>query len=111
EEGVTSLIDEAQHKVSHTRHPIQAQKLRLIDNHTAYSALERRNIRFHRSSAVEQTDSITHFAGQRSLQPTAVYLQRWQAELLDTEEGAGSVLSHHQHSDNQDNSRLALEQA
>ncbi len=111
EEGVTSLISEAQPTVPHSKHPIQAQKLRLIDNNNQYTALARRNIRFHRSSAVEQTDSITHFAGQRSLQPTAVHLQRWQAELLDTEEGAGSVLSHHQHSANQDNSQLSLEHA
>ena len=111
EEGVSTLIDEAQLSVPHSKHPIQAQKLRLIDNNSAYKSLERRTIRFHRSSAVEQTDSITHFIGQRSIQPTAVHLQRWQADILDIEEGIGSVLSKQQQSDNQDNSRLSLEQA
>mgnify|MGYP001553451181 FL=1 len=93
EEGISSLIDEAQLKVSSSKQPIQAQKLRLIDNNNQYQALERRNIRFHRSSAVEQSDSITSFIGQRTIQPTAVHIQRWQADILDIEDGAGSVLN------------------
>ena len=110
-EGISTLIDEAQLKVSSSSEQIQAQKLRLIDNNTQYKALDRRNIRFHRSSAVEQTDSMTNFIGQRSLQPTSVHIQRWQADALETEEGAGSVQSKHSHSDNQDNASLGLEQA
>ena len=110
-EGINWLIDEAQFKVSSSSEQIQAQKLRLIDDNAQYKALDRRSIRFHRSSAVEQTDSITNFIGQRSIQPTAVHIQRWQADALETEEGAGSVQSKHSHSDNQDNASLGLEQA
>ncbi|MEG0489295.1 MAG: phage late control D family protein, partial [Acinetobacter sp.] len=101
-EGVSWLIDEAQLKVSNSQHAIQTQKLRLIDTNSPYKALERRNIRFHRSSATESTDSITSFIGQRSLQPSAVHIQRWQADILETEEGTGSVLSKQQQSENHD---------
>ncbi|KAF5277951.1 hypothetical protein FQR65_LT15840 [Abscondita terminalis] len=111
EEGITTLIDEAQLKVSNSSEPIQPQKLRLIDSNDQYQALDRRNIRFHRSSATELTDSITTFIGQRSIQPTAVHIRRWQADALETEEGAGSVQSKHQHSENYDNTSLGLEQA
>ena len=83
-EGINWLIDEAQFKVSSSSEQIQAQKLRLIDDNAQYKALDRRSIRFHRSSAVEQTDSITNFIGQRSIQPTAVHIQRWQADALET---------------------------
>ncbi|KQX00061.1 type VI secretion system protein [Acinetobacter sp. Root1280] len=110
-EGINWLIDEAQLKVSSSTEQIQAQKLRLIDDNSQFSALERRNIRFHRSSAVEKTDSITNFIGQRSIQPTSVHIQRWQADVLDIDEGAGSVQSKHSHSENYDNASLALEQA
>ena len=109
-EGVTSLIDETQLKVSHFNEPIQPQKLRLIDDNTQYKSLERRTIRFHRSSAVEQQDTITALTGLRSLQPTSVHIQRWQADILETEEGAGSVLSKYKQSENYDNASLALEQ-
>ncbi|WP_228272090.1 type VI secretion system Vgr family protein [Acinetobacter bereziniae] len=109
-EGVTSLIDEAQLKVSHFNEPIQPQKLRLIDDNTQYESLERRTIRFHRSSAIETSDSIINFTGQRSLQPTSVHIHRWQADILETEEGAGNVQSKHQHSDQYDNASLGLEQ-
>jgi type VI secretion system secreted protein VgrG len=109
-EGVTSLIDEAQLKVSHFNEPIQPQKLRLIDDNTQYESLERRTIRFHRSSAVETSDSIINFTGQRSLQPTSVHIHRWQADILETEEGAGNVQSKYQHSDQYDNASLGLEQ-
>ncbi|BCX75493.1 MULTISPECIES: type VI secretion system Vgr family protein [Acinetobacter] len=109
-EGVTSLIDEAQLKVSHFNEPIQPQKLRLIDDNTQYESLERRTIRFHRSSAIETSDSIINFTGQRSLQPTSVHIHRWQADILETEEGAGNVQSKYQHSDQYDNASLGLEQ-
>lgn len=110
-EGINWLIDETQNRVMHASESIQPQKLRLIDDNSQYSALARRSIRFHRSSATEQQDSITSFIAQRSLQPTAVHVQRWQADSLSQEEGAGSVQSSHQHSDNQDNASLGLEQA
>ncbi|WP_151752248.1 type VI secretion system Vgr family protein [Acinetobacter bereziniae] len=109
-EGVTSLIDETQLKVSHFNEPIQPQKLRLIDDNTQYESLERRTIRFHRSSAIETRDSIINFTEQRSLQPTSVHIHRWQADILETEEGAGNVQSKYQHSDQYDNASLGLEQ-
>ncbi|WP_180177589.1 type VI secretion system Vgr family protein [Acinetobacter sp. YH12039] len=110
-EGINWLIDEAQLKVPHSSAPIEKQKLRLIDDNSQYQALSRRNIRFHRSSATEKQDSITSLIGERSIQPTAVHVQRWQADGLSQEEGAGSVQSKHQHSQNQDNASLSLEQA
>ncbi|ENW92961.1 type VI secretion system Vgr family protein [Acinetobacter dispersus] len=110
-EGINWLIDEAQLKVSSSSEHIQPQKLRLIDDNNQYKALDRRNIRFHRSSATETQDSITAFVAQRSLQPSAVHVQRWQADALEQDEGAGSVQSKHNHSDQHDNQQLALEQA
>ena len=110
-EGINWLIDEAQLIVPSATTQILPQKLRLVDDNSEYKALERRKIRFHRSSATEQQDSITSFIGQRSLQPTAVHVQRWQADVLEQEEGAGSVQSKHQHSQNQNNASLGLEQA
>ncbi|MFL4393873.1 type VI secretion system Vgr family protein [Acinetobacter pittii] len=110
-EGINWLIDEAQLWVADSSDEIQPQKLRLIDNNESYLALDRRNIRYHRSSAVEQQDSMTSLVPTRSLQPTAVYVQRWQADVLSQEEGMGSVQSKHGHSANQDNASLSLEQA
>lgn len=109
QEGISWLVDEAQLTVSNSSDPIQPQKLRLVDDNSQYQALDRRHIRFHRSSATEQQDSITGFIGQRSLQPTVVHVQRWQADALEQEDGAGSVLSKHKHSDNYDNASLGLE--
>ena len=110
-EGINWLIDEAQLKVLSSSEQIQPQRLRLIDDNSQFNVLDRRSIRFHRSSAVEKSDSITHFVGQRSIQPTSVHVQRWQADVLATEEGAGSVQSKHNHSENYDNASLGLEQA
>ncbi|MFW2174425.1 type VI secretion system Vgr family protein [Acinetobacter guillouiae] len=109
-EGINTLIDEAQLKVSSFSEQIQPQKLRLIDNNTQYTSLERKSIRFHRSSPTERQDSIISFIGQRSIQPTSVHIQRWQADVLDIDEGAGNVQSKHQHSENYDNASLGLEQ-
>ncbi|CEI52592.1 conserved hypothetical protein; putative VGR-related protein [Acinetobacter bereziniae] len=109
-ENLSWLIDEAELNVANISAPIQAQKLRLIDDNSQYTALERRSIRFHRSSAVEPLDTITSFTGIRSLQPTSVHIHRWQADILETEEGAGNVQSKHQHSDQYDNASLGLEQ-
>ncbi|WP_336010064.1 type VI secretion system Vgr family protein [Acinetobacter calcoaceticus] len=110
-EGINWLIDEAQLFVTNSSDEIQPQKLRLIDNNESYLALDRRNIRYHRSSAVEQQDSMTSLVATRNLQPTAVHVQRWQADALSQEEGMGSVQSKHSHSANQDNASLSLEQA
>ena len=54
---------------------------------------------------------MTSFIGQRSLQPTSVHVQRWQADVLEQDEGGGAVQSKHLHSQNQDNASLSLEQA
>ena len=110
-EGIHWLVDEAQSFVTSSATPIAAQKLRLIDDNSQYQALNRRNIRFHRSSATEKNDSMTSFIGQRSLQPTSVHVQRWQADVLEQDEGGGAVQSKHLHSQNQDNASLSLEQA
>ncbi|MCU4442079.1 type VI secretion system Vgr family protein [Acinetobacter pittii] len=110
-EGINWLVDEAQLWVADSSDEIQPQKLRLIDNNESYLALDRRNIRYHRSSAVEQQDSMTSLVPTRSLQPTAVHVQRWQADALSQEEGMGSVQSKHSHSANQDNASLSLEHA
>ena len=110
-EGINWLIDEAQHIVPSTDTSIQAQKLRLIDANSEYQPLDRKTIRYHRSSAVEQYDSMTRLTAERSLQPNVMHIQRWQAEILEQEEGVGSVQSKHQHSEQYDNATLGLEQA
>ncbi|NNP67310.1 type VI secretion system Vgr family protein [Acinetobacter sp. Ac_5812] len=110
-EGISWLIDEAELFVPHSSTPVKAQKLRLIDDNSQYQALVRRSIRYHRSSATEFQDSITGFVAVRSLQPTAVHLQRWQPDALAQEEGAGSVVTNHNHSDSFDSASLSLEQA
>ncbi|MEB6479303.1 type VI secretion system Vgr family protein [Acinetobacter vivianii] len=110
-EGINWLVDEAERTVPQSSAAIQPQKLRLIDDNSQYQALERRQIRYHRSSATEQYDSMTSLVGQRSLQPGAVHVQRWQADALEQEDGAGSVQSTHKHSEQHDNASLGLEQA
>ncbi len=110
-EGVSWLIDETELFVPHFTAPIHAQKLRLIDDNNQYQALERRSIRYHRSSATEYQDSITGFVAVRTLQPTAVHVQRWQPDALAHEEGVGSVITTHIHSEQFDSASLSLEQA
>lgn len=111
EEGINWLIDESEAMVLSNSQTIEPQKLRLIDHNNEYKVLERRAIRYHRSDATEQNDSITSFIAQRQLQPTAIHLQRWQADNLSQEDASGSVLSAHQHSSQRDNESLSLEQA
>lgn len=111
ESGISWLIDEKTPIVASQLQSIEAQKLRLIDDNAQYKSLDRRSIRYHRSDATEQSDSITSLIAQRRLQPTAIHVQRWQADYLSQEEGAGSVLSGHQHSSQQANESLSLEQA
>lgn len=111
EESINWLVDEANYIVSSNSQSIEPQKIRLIDDNAQYKAIERRTIRYHRSNAVEKYDSITSFIAQRSLQPTAIHVQRWQADQLSQEDGSGSVLSKHKHSENRDNESLSLEQA
>lgn len=111
EESINWLVDESHYIVSSNSQSIEAQKLRLIDDNNQFRASERKTIRYHRSNATEQYDSITSFIAQRSLQPTAIHVQRWQADVLSQEDASGSVLSSHKHSSNRDNESLSLEQA
>ncbi|KYQ80474.1 type VI secretion system protein [Acinetobacter sp. NRRL B-65365] len=110
-EGISWLIDEAQLTVPNSSSAIQPQRLRLIDDNAQYQALDRRKVQYHRSSATEQFDSITSFIGNRSLQPTSVYVNRWQPDALDMDEGTGSVLTTQQHSEQHDATSLGLEDA
>ncbi|MDQ9027755.1 type VI secretion system Vgr family protein [Acinetobacter nosocomialis] len=110
-EGISWLIDEAELTVASNTDHIQPQKLRLIDDNNQYKALTRRAIRYHRSSATEQSDSMTSLMADRSLQPTSVFVQRWQSDVLEQTDGVGSVQSKHQHSSNYDNQSLSLEEA
>ncbi|WP_202743215.1 type VI secretion system Vgr family protein [Acinetobacter calcoaceticus] len=111
EESINWLVDEASYLVASNSQSIEAQKLRLIDDNAQFQSLERRTIRYHRSNATEQYDSITSFIAQRQLQPTAIHIQRWQADNLSQEDASGSVVSSHQHSALRDNESLSLEQA
>ena len=110
-EGINWLIDEAELTVASNTDHIQPQKLRLIDDNSQYQVLTRRAIRYHRSHATEQFDSMTSLIAGRSLQPTSVFVQRWQSDVLQQTDGAGSVQSTHQHSTNYDNQSLSLEDA
>ncbi len=110
-EGISWLIDEAELTVASNTDNIQPQKLRLIDDNSQYQALTRRTIRYHRSSATEQFDSMTSLIAGRHLQPTSVFVQRWQSDVLQQTDGAGSVQSTHQHSTSYDNQSLSLEDA
>ncbi|RZG75874.1 type VI secretion system tip protein VgrG [Acinetobacter wuhouensis] len=109
-EGVNWLVDESVKIVPISATQIQAQKLRLIDDNSQYEAMPRRSIRFHRSHATERFDTITNLIAQRSIQSTAIQVQRWQADSLSQDQGESS-LSNHTHSDQQDNETLSLEQA
>lgn len=111
QEGINYLIDEAQLCVRHYLAPIEAQKLRLIDDNSQFKPLTRQSIRYHHSNATQSQDSIYSFVAQRSIQATAVHVQRWQSAVSEQENGAGLVLSQHKHSQNQDNTGLSLEQA
>lgn len=111
EESINWLVDEESYLVATNSQSIEAQKLRLIDDNVQFQSLERRTIRYHRSNATEQYDSITSFIAQRQLQPTAIHVQRWQADSLSQEDASGSVVSSHQHSALRDNESLSLEQA
>ncbi len=110
-EGINWLVDESQLLVADPNASIQPQVLRLIDDNQNYQALERRSIRYQRSSATEQFDTITQVKAERRLQPTSVHIQRWQADALQQEEGSGSVQGTQKHSEHYDNASLNLEDA
>ena len=111
EEAINWLVDESKYIVASNSENTEPQQLRLIDDNTQFKAIERRNIRYHRSNATEQYDSITSFIAQRQLQATAIHVQRWQVDSLSQEDASGSVLSSHQPSSQRDNESLSLEQA
>ncbi|MCX5468557.1 type VI secretion system Vgr family protein [Acinetobacter nematophilus] len=111
EESISWLIDESNYITLNYNQNIEPQKLRLIDSNGQFKVLERRNIRYHRSNATEAYDSIVSLIAQRNLQSTAIHVQRWQADSLMQEDGAGTVLSSHKHSAHRDNESLSLEQA
>ncbi|MDC4700151.1 phage late control D family protein, partial [Acinetobacter baumannii] len=96
-EGINWLVDESQLFVADPNASIQPQVLRLIDDNQNYQALERCSIRYQRSSATEQFDTITQVKAERRLQPTSVHVQRWQADALQQEEGSGSVQGTQKH--------------
>ncbi|MNI04900.1 Phage-related baseplate assembly protein [compost metagenome] len=110
-EGINWLVDESQLLVADPSASIQPQVLRLIDDNQNYQALERRSLRYQRSSATEQFDSITQVKAERRLQPSSVHVQRWQADALQQEEGSGSVQGTQKHSEHYDNASLNLEDA
>lgn len=110
-EGINWWVDEQHLIVPQVLQMIEPQILRLVDNNQHFSALQRGSIRFHRSHATERFDSMMSFTAHRQLQSTASYVQRWQADSLTQDDGAGSVLSSHQHSQLFENESLSLEQA
>lgn len=110
-EGINWLVDESQLLVADPNASIQPQVLRLIDENQNYKILERRSLRYQRSSATEQFDTITQVKAERRLQPTSVHIQRWQADALQQEEGSGSVQGTQKHSEHYDNASLNLEDA
>ena len=109
-EGINWLIDEKQLTVPLSTGEIQAQCLKLVDHSQYFSALKRRSIRFHRSHATEQLDTMTSLIAVRQLSPTSTQTQRWHAQQL-AQDQSQPLWSHHQHSSVQENAALQLEDA
>ena len=106
-EGINWLIDEKELIISISAQNIQPQVLRLVDEQQYFQALKRRSIRFHRSHATEQFDTITSLIAERQLVPNSVALQRWQA--IDLEQEQNQQLVNIQQSSVQDHTSLSLE--
>ncbi len=106
-EGINWLIDEKELIISISARTIQPQVLRLVDEQQYFQALKRRSIRFHRSHATEQFDTITSLIAERQLVPNSVALQRWQA--IDLEQEQNQRLVNIQQSSVQDHTSLNLE--
>ncbi|WP_312209607.1 type VI secretion system Vgr family protein [Acinetobacter variabilis] len=106
-EGINWLIDEKELIISISARTIQPQVLRLVDEQQYFQALKRRSIRFHRSHATEQFDTITSLIAERQLVPNNVGLQRWQA--IDLEQEQNQRLVNIQQSSVQDHTSLNLE--
>lgn len=106
-EGINWLIDEKELIIPISAQTIQPQVLRLVDEQQYFQALKRRSIRFHRSHATEQFDTITSLIAERQLVPNSVALQRWQA--IDLEQEQNQQLVNIQQSSVQDHTSLSLE--
>ncbi|WP_216935941.1 MULTISPECIES: type VI secretion system Vgr family protein [unclassified Acinetobacter] len=109
-EGINWLIDEKQLTVPLSANDIQAQLLKLVDHSQYFSALERRSIRFHRSHATEQLDTLTSLIAVRHLNPTSTQTQRWHAQQL-AQDQSQPLWSNHPQSGVQENASLHLEDA
>ncbi|ENX11067.1 type VI secretion system Vgr family protein [Acinetobacter variabilis] len=106
-EGINWLIDEKELIIPISAQTIQPQVLRLVNGQQYFQALKRRSIRFHRSHATEQFDTITSLIAERQLVPNSVALQRWQA--IDLEQEQNQQLVNIQQSSVQDHTSLSLE--
>lgn len=109
-EGINWLIDEKQLTVPVSASEIQAQFLKLVDHSQYFSALKRRSIRFHRSHATEQLDTLTSLIAVRQLNPNSTQTQRWHAQQL-AQDQSQPLFSNHQQSDIHANATLQLEDA
>lgn len=109
-EGINWLIDEKQLTVPVSASEIQAQLLKLIDHSQYFSALKRRSIRFHRSHATEQLDTLNSLIAVRQLNPNSTQTQRWHAQQL-AQDQSQPLFSNHQQSDIHANATLQLEDA
>lgn len=109
-EGINWLIDEKQLTVPVSASEIQAQLLKLVDHSQYFSALKRRSIRFHRSHATEQLDTLNSLIAVRQLNPNSTQTQRWHAQQL-AQDQSQPLFSNHQQSDIHANATLQLEDA
>src|SRR5690606_22450139 len=81
-EGINWLIDERQLTVPVSASEIQDQLLKLVDHSQYFSAFRRSCIRFHRSHATEQLDTLNSLSAVRQLTPNSAQTQRWHAQQL-----------------------------
>lgn len=109
-EGINWLIDERQLTVPVSASEIQDQLLKLVDHSQYFSALKRRSIRFHRSHATEQLDTLNSLIAVRQLNPNSTQSQRWHAQQL-AQDQSQPLFSNHQQSDIHANATLQLEDA
>ncbi|RDC51560.1 type VI secretion system tip protein VgrG [Acinetobacter sp. RIT592] len=109
-EGINWLIDEKQLTVPVSASEIQDQLLKLVDHSQYFSALKRRSIRFHRSHATEQLDTLNSLIAVRQLNPNSTQTQRWHAQQL-AQDQSQPLFSNHQQSDIHANATLQLEDA
>ncbi|WP_441375235.1 type VI secretion system Vgr family protein [Acinetobacter lwoffii] len=109
-EGINWLIDERQLTVPVSASEIQDQLLKLVDHSQYFSALKRRSIRFHRSHATEQLDTLNSLIAVRQLNPNSTQTQRWHAQQL-AQDQSQPLFSNHQQSDIHANATLQLEDA